>query len=290
MPAGGRVIELGTGSGVGLAWLVHGLGDRGDVTVTSVDSDADLLGAVRGEAWPPWVDLVEGDGATIVRERAPFDLIFADAPSGKVDGLEHTIAAIAPRGVLVVDDMDTAAHADDGLLDAITAVREQLSSDPRLLTVELELVERHRHGDAQGCVMDDADARRRFGDARVARLATTRADGRPHIVPLCFALDGDTFGVGGRRQAEALPDLLRLANVRAHDQVSLLVDHYDDDWTSLWWVRLDGVAEVVVGGTGHAAAIETLAAKYPQYQSTPPSGAVLRVTVTGLAHWEAGRI
>ena len=117
---------------------MHGLGDRGDVTVTSVDSDADLLGAVHGEAWPPWVDLVEGDGATIVRERAPFDLIFADAPSGKVDGLEHTIAAIAPRGVLVVDDMDTAAHADDGLLDAITAVRELLSSDPRLLTVELE--------------------------------------------------------------------------------------------------------------------------------------------------------
>ena len=138
--------------------------------------------------------------------------------------------------------------------------------------------------------MDDAHALRRFGDARVARLATTRADGRPHIVPLCFALDGDTVVSVVDGKPKRSPDLLRLANVRAHDQVSLLVDHYDDDWTSLWWVRLDGVAEVVVGGTGHAAAIETLAAKYPQYQSTPPSGAVLRVTVTGLAHWEAGRI
>ena len=82
-------------------------------------------------------------------------------------------------------------------------------------------------------------------------------------------------------------DLLRLANVRAHDRVSLLVDHYDDDWASLWWVRLDGVAEVVIDGTEHEAAIGMLAAKYPQYRSMQPNGPVLRVTVSGLAHWEA---
>ena len=82
-------------------------------------------------------------------------------------------------------------------------------------------------------------------------------------------------------------DLLRLANVRVHDEVSLLVDHYDDDWASLWWVRLDGVAEVVVDGPEHEAAIGQLVAKYPQYRVTPPNGPVLRVTVTGLAHWEA---
>jgi predicted O-methyltransferase YrrM len=138
VPAGGRVIELGTGSGVGVAWLVHGVGDRDDVTVMSVETDRRLLHAVRADAWPPWVEFVEGDGATVVRERAPFDLIFADAPSGKVDGLEHTIAALAPRGVLVVDDMDPASHADDGLFDVITRVGEQLVLDPRLLTVELE--------------------------------------------------------------------------------------------------------------------------------------------------------
>jgi PPOX class probable F420-dependent enzyme len=139
-------------------------------------------------------------------------------------------------------------------------------------------------------VIDELGARRRFASARVARLATIRADGRPHIVPLCFVLDNDTLVsvVDGKPKRSA--DLLRLANVRAHDAVSLLVDHYDDDWTRLWWVRVDGVAEVVVAGAEHRDAIQQLAAKYPQYQVTPPSGPVLRVTVTGVAHWEAGGI
>jgi predicted O-methyltransferase YrrM len=136
-PRNGRIIELGTGGGVGVAWFVHGLGDRNDVTVTSVDTDPSLLDAVRGEEWPGYVELVEGDGATVVRERAPFDLVFADAPSGKVDGLEVTVAALAPRGVLVVDDMDPALHADDGLLAAISSVRGHLMSAPTLIAVDL---------------------------------------------------------------------------------------------------------------------------------------------------------
>jgi len=137
VPPNGHVIELGTGSGVGLAWLVHGVAARDDATVTSVETDVRLLDAVHDGEWPECVELVEGDGATVVRERAPFDLIFADAPSGKVDGLEHTIAALAPGGVLVVDDMDPDRHADDGLLDAIATVRRQLMTDPRLLAVDL---------------------------------------------------------------------------------------------------------------------------------------------------------
>jgi demethylmenaquinone methyltransferase/2-methoxy-6-polyprenyl-1,4-benzoquinol methylase len=137
VPPNGRIIELGTGSGVGLAWLVHGLGARTDVTVTSVDTDARLLGAVRDDAWPQYVELVEGDGAAVVQARGPFDLIFADAPSGKVEGLEHTVAALAPGGVLVVDDMDPALHVDDGLLDAIGQVRKQLLSDASLTAVDV---------------------------------------------------------------------------------------------------------------------------------------------------------
>ena len=137
VPPKGRIIELGTGSGVGVAWLVHGLGARADVRVTSVDTDTRLLDAVHDGEWPEYVELVEGDGATVVRERAPFDLIFADAPSGKVDGLEHTVAALAPGGVLVVDDMDPDLHADDGLLDAIATVRRLVMTDPRLQAVDL---------------------------------------------------------------------------------------------------------------------------------------------------------
>ena len=137
VPPHGRIIELGTGSGVGVAWLVHGLGSRTDVTVTSVDTDARLLGAVRDDAWPAFVALVEGDGAAAVRAQGPFDLIFADAPSGKVDGLEHTVAALAPGGMLVVDDMDPALHVDDGLADAIAGVRAHLMSDASLLAVDI---------------------------------------------------------------------------------------------------------------------------------------------------------
>ncbi len=135
--------------------------------------------------------------------------------------------------------------------------------------------------------MDELDARRRVTSARVARLATTRADGRPHIVPVCFALDGDTLVsvVDGKPKRSA--NLLRLANVRAHPAVTVLVDHYDDDWTQLWWVRVDGVAEVVVDGALHEDAIARLSAKYPQYETTPPTGSVLLVAVTRVAWWEA---
>ena len=135
--------------------------------------------------------------------------------------------------------------------------------------------------------VDELEARRRFANARVARLATTRADGRPHIVPLCFALKDDALVSVVDGKPKRSTDLLRLANVRAHDRVSLLVDHYDDDWASLWWVRLDGVAEVVVDGPEREAATGQLVAKYPQYQVTPPSGPVLRVRVTGVVHWDA---
>ena len=104
-------------------------------------------------------------------------------------------------------------------------------------------------------LMDDLEARRRVAERAVARLATTRADGRPHIVPVCFALDGDTLVsvVDGKPKRSA--DLLRLANMRARPAVSLLVDHYDDDWAQLWWVRLDGVAEVLVDGAEYEEAI-----------------------------------
>ena len=89
--------------------------------------------------WPDFVEFVHADGATAVRGLAPLDLVFADAPGGKLEGLDGTIAALAPGGVLVVDDMDPSLHADDGYLDAIAAVREQLLSDPTLVAAELDV-------------------------------------------------------------------------------------------------------------------------------------------------------
>ncbi|HXY95138.1 MAG TPA: class I SAM-dependent methyltransferase [Acidimicrobiia bacterium] len=137
-PQRARVCELGTGAGVGLAWIVHGLGDREDATVYTVDTDQQLLATVAAAGWPGYVQFVCDDGVHAVAEFAPFDLVFADAPAGKVDGLDATLAALAPGGVLVVDDMDPALHADDGYLEPLAAVRERLVHDPGLVAAELD--------------------------------------------------------------------------------------------------------------------------------------------------------
>ena len=132
--------------------------------------------------------------------------------------------------------------------------------------------------------LDDAPAR--FGAARVARLATTDADGSPHLVPVVFALVGETVWTAVDAKPKSTTALRRLDNVRAHPAVSLLVDHYADDWATLWWVRADGVATVLDVDEGRAG-LDALTAKYPQYQNNPPPGPVLRVDVTRWVSWSA---
>lgn len=134
----GTIIELGTGTGVGLAWIVHGIGARTDLTVHTVEIDPALLSMTAAAGWPRFVHFVEGDGARLVRELAPVDLVFADAAGGKIDGLESTIDSLRPGGVLVVDDMDPSRHEPDGLLGAINAVRATLVGHPDLVTAELD--------------------------------------------------------------------------------------------------------------------------------------------------------
>ena len=132
--------------------------------------------------------------------------------------------------------------------------------------------------------LDDAPAR--FGAARVARLATTDAEGSPHLVPVVFALVGETVWTAVDAKPKTTTALRRLDNVRAHPAVSLLVDHYADDWATLWWVRADGVATVLDVDEGRAG-LDALTAKYPQYQNNPPPGPVLRVDVTRWVSWSA---
>ena len=107
--------------------------------------------------------------------------------------------------------------------------------------------------------------RERVRDARVGRLGTVGPDGRPHLVPVCFALEGDVL-LGRRREAEALETP---AAAREHPQspgVAVLVDHYDEDWTQLWWVRLDGAARVLDTGSEREHALALLIEKYEQYR------------------------
>ena len=137
VPKGGRILELGTGAGVGLAWITSGLDGRADLEVVSVESDATMLGLAAAEDWPDTVRLVQGDGAEEVRRQGDFDLVFADAPGGKLEGLGDTIACLTPGGVLVVDDMDPALHTDDGFGEALERVRDDIVGDRRLVAAEL---------------------------------------------------------------------------------------------------------------------------------------------------------
>src|SRR3954468_13483873 len=111
--------------------------------------------------------------------------------------------------------------------------------------------------------MREDDARRRFASARVARPATVSPDGRPPVVPIVFAVDGDLLYTAVDGKPKSTTALQRLANIAANPAVSVLVDHYDEEWTRLWWVRVDGTARVVDAAE---AALDLLAARYPVYR------------------------
>ena len=135
----------------------------------------------------------------------------------------------------------------------------------------------------------DEDARARFAAARVARLATVRPGGRPHLVPIVFVVSGDVVWSAVDDKPKSTRALQRLANIEANPSVALLVDHYDDDWTQLWWVRAEGRAEVVeLGAAGTAEALDSLARKYPQYAAHRPAGPFVRVSVTRWSGWSHG--
>ena len=137
VPAGGRILELGTGVGTGLAWLVHGLGPREDVEVVTVELDPAVQAIAKRGDWPPGVRFELGDGAEVVGGLGRFELIFPDAPGGKLTKLRRTLDALAPRGVLLVDDMDLDRHDDEDLKAALVVVRERLLGNPELQVAEL---------------------------------------------------------------------------------------------------------------------------------------------------------
>jgi PPOX class probable F420-dependent enzyme len=128
------------------------------------------------------------------------------------------------------------------------------------------------------------EARERFASARVARLATADADGVPHIVPLVFALDGDTIYSAVDAKPKRTTDLKRLRNVAANPRVALLADHYADDWDVIWWARADGTGRVL---DGSPEAVALLRERYAQYRDAPPEGPVLAVDVERWSGWHA---
>jgi PPOX class probable F420-dependent enzyme len=130
------------------------------------------------------------------------------------------------------------------------------------------------------------EARDRFAAARVARLATVSPDCSPHLVPIVFALLGETVYSVVDDKPKQTHDLRRLANVRTNPRASLLADHYEDDWTRLWWVRADGTARTLTPDEPEARpALEALKARYPQQR---PAGPILAVDVDHWTGWLGG--
>lgn len=142
-----------------------------------------------------------------------------------------------------------------------------------------------------GSGLPGGSSRDRIEAARIGRMATVRLDGTPHIVPITFATSNETVVTAVDAKPKRTTNLQRLENLRANPAVSIIVDHYADDWSALWWIRIDGIAKVVdrelvaSDARVRTAATKALIAKYPQYQVTPPDGPVIIVQPTRWTMW-----
>jgi predicted O-methyltransferase YrrM len=136
---GGRVLEIGTGAGVGLAWIVHGLEGRTDVEVISVDSDPDLVKRVRSAGdWPDWISIVTEDGTrTLASAAGAFDLVFPDATGGKVRDIRAAATALRQGGILLIDDAAPETGDDPARRARLAEMRRLLLEDAELVCADL---------------------------------------------------------------------------------------------------------------------------------------------------------
>ena len=135
--------------------------------------------------------------------------------------------------------------------------------------------------------MDEREMRHRIKTAMVARLATIGPDARPHIVPITFAPTDGSLYFAVDQKPKRTRNLQRLRNIAANPAVSVLVDHCEDDWSSLWWVRVDGTARIVEEGPEFGEAISLLSARYEQYRLNRPAGPVVEIKVARMTGWSA---
>jgi PPOX class probable F420-dependent enzyme len=136
--------------------------------------------------------------------------------------------------------------------------------------------------------VDEPELRCRFASSPVAYLATVLAGGRPHIVPVVFVLAGDLIFTAVDAKPKRSSRLQRLANIESEPRCSLLVDHYEDEWSRLWWVRADGEASVVEPAAA-SRELTALVERHAQYRDLAPSGPVVAVRVTHWSGWSAER-
>ncbi|HSA81171.1 MAG TPA: TIGR03668 family PPOX class F420-dependent oxidoreductase [Geminicoccaceae bacterium] len=123
---------------------------------------------------------------------------------------------------------------------------------------------------------------------RVAHLATADAAGRPHVVPICYVLIGNTvyFTIDEKPKKRPGAVLKRLSNLRENPAAALAVDRYDEDWSKLGWVMVQGSAEILESGPEHDLAQASLRARYPQLATMRIEGLpVVAVRIDHVASW-----
>ena len=129
----------------------------------------------------------------------------------------------------------------------------------------------------------------RFVDRhRVARLATVTPTGRPHVIPVCFALADETvyITIDQKPKRDQSKPLQRLRNIAANPSVAMVVDHFEEDWTRLAWVMLRGRADILESGEEHDAAQALLQTRYPQYREMALSDLpVIAIRVSRTSAW-----
>ncbi|MGH8913740.1 MAG: TIGR03668 family PPOX class F420-dependent oxidoreductase [Acidimicrobiia bacterium] len=134
--------------------------------------------------------------------------------------------------------------------------------------------------------MDRAEALDRLTSARVGRFASVTGDGRPHLVAVTFAVVDDSVVHMIDDKPKTTSRLQRLKNVEQRPRASLLVDHYEDDWSALWWIRVDGRTSVETEGEAWERARVALGEKYPRYRISPPAGPAIFLALDRITHWE----
>jgi PPOX class probable F420-dependent enzyme len=129
------------------------------------------------------------------------------------------------------------------------------------------------------------EMRKRVASARVGRLATIDPDGRPNVVPFVFALEGDTLYSSVDEKPKRTRELRRLENLRRDPRFTVLVDHYEEDWPRVWWVRVRGMGRVIDEGPEREHALELLSRKYEQYSAEAPQGPVIALKAEDWRGW-----
>ena len=134
--------------------------------------------------------------------------------------------------------------------------------------------------------------RKLFDEVRIAHLATADASATPHVIPICFVYDDPfTYSVIDEKPKQCLAiNLKRVRNILANPKVSLILDHYEEDWTKLWYLLVIGRAELLESGIEHQKAIKLLRKKYPQYQHMRiQDRLIIKIETIKLINWSHTR-